>query len=95
MEAFPSRVFVVSPVWGFHCMEGVFYRDGTLSSDGDFSCIPGYFGSAVEGPTLCAQVSYSSLACRVFFFFFGGGVVGVLACLFFPFNIVVLPTKTN
>ena len=28
---------------------------------------PGYFGLAVERPTLCAQVSGSNLACRVSF----------------------------
>ena len=34
-EAFPSLYFVVSPVWGFNCMEDIFFADVTSSSPRD------------------------------------------------------------
>ena len=68
---FPPGFCFVSPGRGFNCMEGVLFADETLSSPpGIIFRIPGMFGSAVERPTLCPQVSGSSLAYWCFFPFF-------------------------
>ena len=86
-EAFPSRDFLfVPPVWDFNCMEGdCFPRMEHYHPPGIFFRVPGNLGSAVERPTLCSQVSGSSLAyCRVFCFLFC--MIFSMTSLFFPFS---------
>ena len=68
-----SRQFFVScPLCGVSLVWKAFSRRSTVVIPRCFLfCIPVFFGSAVERPTMCPQVSGSNLACcRVFCFCF-------------------------
>ena len=78
-EVFPSRdvfrvsLFRVSIVWK------TFLRGwNPIIPPGIFFRVPRCFGSAVERPTLCIQISGSSLACRLFFLLLSFVLVWVL-----------------